>query len=86
MEITEQELQAIQERCDRASTGPWRSLVEGRDHTSGSSFIMTGPPERRGDDIELSGATTDDQDFIAHARQDIPRLVSEVRRLRALIG
>lgn len=86
MELTDQELQAIQQRYERASPEPWRSMIEGRDHTSGSSFIMTGVPESRGTDIELSGATTEDQDFIAHARQDIPRLVAEIRRLRALLG
>ncbi|MBK9029887.1 MAG: NAD-dependent epimerase/dehydratase family protein [Myxococcales bacterium] len=37
----------------------------------------------RDDDIELTGATVADQDFIAHARQDLPRLLAEVRRLRA---
>jgi hypothetical protein len=26
-----------------------------------------------------------DQDFIAHARQDVPRLVSEVLRLRCIL-
>jgi hypothetical protein len=78
------DLASIEARCDRASPGPWRSMIEGRDHTSGSSFIMTGPPGHRGNDIELSGATDADQDFIAHARQDIPRLLAEVRRLRDL--
>jgi len=85
MGITVEELQVIQQRYERASPGPWRSMIEGRDHASGSSFIMTGPPESRGRDIELSGGTTEDQDFIAHARQDIPRLVAEVRRLRAFL-
>jgi hypothetical protein len=70
----------IDARHRAATAGPWASFVEGRDHTSGSSFIRTG-----GDDIELSGATDADQDFIAHARQDIPRLLAEVERLRALL-
>ena len=48
-------------------------LSEGRDHESGSSFIMTNE-----DDIELNGATVVDQDFIDHAKQDIPKLVSEI--------
>lgn len=61
-------------------------MIEGRDHASGSSFIMTGPPGARGEDIELSGATADDQDFIAHARQDVPRLLEEIRRMRGLLG
>ena len=34
------------------------------------------------DDIELSGATVADYDFIAHARQDLPALVDELERLR----
>jgi hypothetical protein len=76
------ELEAVRRRCDAATPGPWESLLEGRDHTSGSSFIKTGSDESRGTDIELSGATDADQDFIAHARQDIPRLLEEIARLR----
>jgi len=32
-------------------------------------------------DIELLGGSVADQDFIAHARQDIPRLLDEIERL-----
>ena len=46
---------------------------------------MTGEESARGDDIELSGATKADQDFIAHARQDVPRLLDEIERLRGLL-
>lgn len=74
------EIKQIQERCERATKGPWISFVEGRDHTSGCSFIRTA-----GDDIELTGASADDQDFIAHARQDIPALIEEVCRLRKIL-
>ena len=77
LELTQSELAEIEERLDATTGGPWRSIVEGRDQLSGSSFIMTA-----GDDIELSGATIADQDFIAAARQDIPRLIAEVKRLR----
>ncbi|MCX6785204.1 MAG: hypothetical protein NTV81_04795 [Candidatus Komeilibacteria bacterium] len=80
--LPNEELEEIKQRCERASPGPWRSMVEGRDHTSGSDFIMTGTTEARGEDIELLGATIDDQEFIAHARQDIPRLLEEIERLR----
>jgi hypothetical protein len=59
--------------------------VEGRDHDSGSNFIMTGTDTARGNDIELTGATVADQDFIAHARQDIPQLLAEIRRLKSLL-
>ncbi len=84
--MTHEELAAIEARCNRATPGPWRSMIEGRDHMSGSSFIMTGAPSARGEDIELTGATNDDQDFIAHAREDVPRLIAEVRRLRSLLA
>ena len=80
--LDDAELRQIRERCDNATPGPWRSFIEGRDHTSGSSFIMTGSGKNRGKDIELSGVTEADQDFIAHARQDTPRLLEEIARLR----
>jgi hypothetical protein len=76
--LTDAELDQIDTRLREAAPGRWESFVEGRDHTSGSSFVMT-----QRDDIYLTGATTADQDFIAHARQDLPRLLNEVRRLRA---
>ena len=81
--LSDAELEGMRKRCELATPGPWKSFVEGRDHTSGSSFIMTGIGGSRGEDIELSGATPADQDFIAHARQDIPRLLAEIRRLKA---
>ena len=47
---------------------------------SGDHFIMTA-----GEDIYLHGATLADHDFIAAAKQDIPLLVDEIRKLRALL-
>jgi len=82
MPMTDEELDDVERRCSAATPAPWKSYVEGRDHTSGSNFIDVGD----GNGIELSGATSADQDFIAHARQDVPRLVEEVRRLRALVS
>lgn len=49
----------------------------GQRHESGSSFILTS-----GDDIEFSDASDEDYDFTASARQDVPRLIEEVRLLR----
>lgn len=73
-------LAEIEERCGRATPGPWKSYVEGRDHTSGDSCITTS-----GEDIYLDGASMEDQDFIASARQDVPALIGEIRRLQKLI-
>jgi hypothetical protein len=79
--ISEAEISEMRLRCEQATLGPWKSYIEGREEMSGSDFIMTGA-----EDIYLTGATKADQDFIAHARQDIPRLISEVERLRKLLS
>lgn len=80
------ELREIRERSATATPGPWKAFLEGRDHQSGSDFIRTGEGATRGEDIEMSGAAPADYDFIANARQDIPRLLEEIERLRELLG
>ena len=80
--ISEEELKEIENRCNQAQPGPWKAYIEGRDCESGSSFIMTGQEENRGEDIEMFGASIADYDFIANSRQDIPRLINEIRELK----
>lgn len=77
--MNDNEIKMIKERCDKATPGPWKSFVEGRDHLSGSSFIRTA-----GDDIELI-ASVEDQDFIASCRQDILLLIDEIERLKGIL-
>ena len=84
--LSESMLAEIETRVAASTNGPWVSYIEGRDHLSGSSFIMTGKGALRGDDIEISGATTADQDFIAAARQDVPRLIAEIRLLHKMLA
>jgi hypothetical protein len=89
--LEDEELERMIRRADAATAGPWKSSVEGRDHWSGDNVILTG-----GTDIfiEVSyyneqpldfEARVRNQDFIAAARQDVPHLGAEVRRLRALL-
>jgi hypothetical protein len=84
-------LAEISRRTELASPGPWLAFVEGRDHHSGDSFIRIEDPNS---DIYVTKSQTGlsgvpvsaaDLDFIAHARQDVPRLLDEVIRLRALL-
>lgn len=76
--MTEEELRIIEARCNNATKGPWKSMIEGRDHNSGDSFIMTG-----GADIYISNTLYDNNlDFIANAKQDIPKLIAEIRKLK----
>ena len=81
--ITDEELTQIEKRANLAQAGPWKAYIEGRDHESGSDFIMTGTEGNRGEDIEMTEATDNDYGFIANARQDIPRLIKEIRELKS---
>jgi len=80
----------IEARAEAATRGPWQSFIEGRDHLAGDSFIMTGSESDRGPDLYLTWdplASEEqrlaDQDFIAHARQDVTALAVDLRELRA---
>ena len=82
--LTESELIEIENRLNKSQNGPWKAFIEGRDHESGSSFIRTGTEKNRQVDIEMIGATIADYDFIANAKQDIPKLINEIRELKKL--
>jgi hypothetical protein len=93
-EVPESELAAIERRAAQASTAPWQAFVEGRDHTSGDTFIRMGGTDMAVPDMYISFSGPGpgvirvpdaDIDFIANARQDIPRLVAEIRHLRILL-
>jgi len=87
--IDANELDVIEARCHAASTPPWQSFIEGRDHHGGDNFIRVGGLDDDEPDMYISRATDRglvpaadrDLDFIAHARQDIPRLLAEIKRL-----
>jgi hypothetical protein len=85
--LTEEQLAAVRARVDAATPGPWESFVEGRDHHGGDNFIRIGGLVDGWPDMyvshEANPAPQEDLDFIAHARQDIPRLLTEIERLRA---
>jgi len=83
--MSEAELRHMEQRCQLARPGPWVSFVAGRDQESGTSYVMTGPEDSPGPDLTLIGATAEDQDFVAAARQVIPRLLEEVRLLHEIL-
>lgn len=87
------DLASIEARARAATAGPWRAMVEGRDHLAGESFVLA--RTAAGDQIDLSVAWAPlveetqraaDLDFIARARQDVPDMVAEIRELRAWQG
>ena len=86
-ELSNEELERIESRSAAATMGPWLSNPAEADSAADSSVIELGSCNELGTfrTIALIGATAEDHDFIVHARQDVPRLLNEVRCLRALL-
>jgi hypothetical protein len=91
--ISEAELDALEALAEGAVKGPWKSFLEGRDHVGGDNFIRTGGDDNDAPDMYVHlyygvkpVIDVPTHDFVAATREAIPRLVAEVRRLRALNG
>lgn len=81
--MTEDRLTAIQARVDAAQPPPWVFAVTGPRGDDGICFDFTDwHRENGGEGFRFEQPTEDDIDFIAHAREDIPFLLAEVRRYR----
>jgi hypothetical protein len=87
-DLSADELERIERRVVAASAGPWISYAVGRDPAAECNRIETGVCNELGTftSIEIVGGSVADQDFMACARQDIPRLLQFVRLLRALLA
>lgn len=76
--MTPEQLQAIKERVEKATVGPWRlDLWDG--------LLISGFTKRvvlKGGQGKAIKAASEDINFIAHAREDVPVLVAEVERLQ----
>jgi hypothetical protein len=84
--VSDAEIDELRLLCAQATPAPWRAMVEGRDHSAGDSFIMIGRDDDRDEDMYVtrdSGpASASDLDFIAAARNYLPRLIDEIAELR----
>ena len=91
--LTDEELDRIANLANAATAGPWEAFVTGRNQPTGDDFIRCGLDDTE-PDMSVSlwygtrrlPAPVSDLDFIASARQDVPRLVEEVRRLREQVS
>lgn len=77
--MTDDELAAIEARVRAATDGPWTDELA-PSVGGGFDIIARGARDRIGRVYTMEA----DAAFIASARQDVPRLVAEVRRLNAL--
>jgi hypothetical protein len=90
MSLSDAELDQIEERAQRASPSPWEAFVF--PNPNDQDFIRIGGLDDAQPDMYIEqyvGAAklvvpTGDMDFIAHARQDVPALVAEIRRLKVV--
>jgi hypothetical protein len=88
--MTKEELQAIKDRCEKATPGSWVSIADIRPGVTvdnpqntdikrgyvGYGHLLT---------INKYVGNMNDAEFIANARQDIPALLEEIERLLSII-
>lgn len=91
--MTDQELAEIEARANAATPGPWKAKPREDDRNERCAGIVALRPDADDEwDRELDVVVTDSgvyppdpktAEFIAHAREDVPKLIAEVRKLRA---
>lgn len=89
--MTDETLKAIEERANKATPGPWTAEPSDPNGWSDEEPHCDGIHTESGGwrnaivttDGGVYGPRMPDADFIAHAREDVPKLLGEVRRLRA---
>ena len=89
--LTDTDLDAIENRAAAASAAPWEPLIFSDRNPNDGDCIRIGGLDDSQPDMYVEhwlGASQvpvpwQDVEFIAHARQDVPALVSEIRRLTA---
>lgn len=87
--LSAEELAETRRRCDAAAPGPWRA-VEADPAWGGIGYDVLGLDKGTCDcpDADDPAMLEDEADavFIAHAREDVPRLLAEVKRLRNVLS
>lgn len=85
--IDDELLDRLTQLSDLGDPPPWTSSVEGRDHISGDTVISIGPEGDRREDLYLSRdsgpADAVTHDLVAEARNALPLLIREFKRLRS---
>jgi len=88
--MSEDELKAIEERAAQATPGPWKVRGCRTGYDACAIVDADGLPivqdTDRDECTHLAVQDGADAAFIAHAREDVPRLCAEVRRLQGELG
>lgn len=85
--MTNEELQAIKARAEAATPGPWSKAWMWDYRVTGDGVFALGEgPTTYGATLAHAAPQAErDAAFIAAARADVPALVAEVERLRAIV-
>jgi len=83
--LTDDELRAIEQRLAACTPGPWCHRMLGFIESLASPRMVIGVTCQKYDPDAAPLPGRDNAEFIAHARQDVPRLIAEIRRLRECI-
>ena len=80
------DLDAIEARANAATAGPWS--IDYIEHTGEHGILINEPDGTLGcaGRLVANWLTYSNAEFVAHAREDIPALIEEIRRLRAAVG
>lgn len=78
--ITTEELEQMKERAEKATAGPWYYEIDG-DLWADGQVVLSPLLTEHG--VNVLNIRKTDAQFIAHAREDVPRLVAEVERLQS---
>ncbi len=70
------DLEAIKERCEKATPGRWVARRFGGFAPAGTAYWYIYQPGREGEPLDR-----DDAQFISHARTDLPACVAELERV-----
>ncbi len=81
--MTEEELKEIEKRADDATPGPWLTASYVDRRRSVAMFFDCSLVTREDPNLLARGSDMDNAWFIKHAREDVPALIAEVRRLKA---
>lgn len=75
-------IKEIENKLNKLNETDWKAFIEGKDFTSGSSFIMVNSEKQRENDIEILGANNEEIEFIANSKTYIRFLLEEIKKLQ----
>jgi FMN phosphatase YigB (HAD superfamily) len=81
------DIKSIEERCERATKGPWNIEHQFHIHSNGRGICSTGAYGSN-KDCEFEKVYQDNMansDFIAHSREDLPALIEAVKEAKEII-